>query len=378
MPKVVFVAANETHGWGGSEYCWSAAAERLAQQGVKVVASVKRWDRPAKQVEHLHSVGCEVAYRPQLTLGERIRRRIFLPKGFEQHHLRGIASDADLIVISQGGNTDGLAWMEASLACGFRYVTIVQSVSEHWWPRDDLAERFASAYEGARCAFFVSHANLELSRRQFVTGLSKAKVIRNPFSVRYDARPKWPADSDGQLRLACVGRLEVEQKGQDLLLQLLALPHWRARNVCLTLAGKGDNERSLKRTAEMQKLDNIRFAGFVEDIEKLWSEHHALVLPSRYEGMPLALVEAMLCGRPGIVTDVAGHRELARDGINGFIAKAPTVELLDEAMNRAWESRAQLQQIGKTAAADVRQWVSPDPTGEFVSVLDSLVNGPSS
>ena len=86
-------------------------------------------------------------------------------------------------------------------------------------------------------------------------------------------------------------------------------------------------------------LPHIEFAGFVEDIEQLWTRHHALVLPSRFEGMPLSLVEAMLCGRPSIVTDVAGHRELVRDNVNGFLAKAPTVELLNEAMNRAWENR---------------------------------------
>ena len=124
-------------------------------------------------------------------------------------------------------------------------------------------------------------------------------------------------------------------------------------------------------------LPNVEFAGFVEDIEQLWKRYHALVLPSRFEGMPLSLVEAMLCGRPSIVTDVAGHRELVRDNVNGFLAKAPTVELLNEAMNRAWENRVRLKQMGETAAADVRQWVSHDPTGDFVRELESLVNGSS-
>ena len=66
--------------------------------------------------------------------------------------------------------------------------------------------------------------------------------------------------------------------------------------------------------------------------------------------MPLSVVEAMLCGRPCIVTDVAGNRELIRDNVNGFLAKAPTVELLDEAMNRAWENRHRLREMGEAAA----------------------------
>jgi len=344
---------------------------------VQVHVSIKRWDEPVKQVEHLRSVGCQIFYRPEPSLPERIRRRIFLRKGYALHHVQSVGTGADLIVISQSKNMDGCIWMEAARTRGFRYAAIAQTAAEHWWPDDESAKKLADAYEGACRAFFVSEANLALTRRQLSTALPRGRVIRNPFSVKYDAQPLWPGNSEEGLSLACVARLEVHQKGQDLLMQTLDLPHWRARKVRLTLAGTGVHEGSLKRLAETLKLPNVSFAGFVDDIEKLWSSHHALILPSRYEGMPLALVEAMLCGRPSIVTDVAGHRELIRDNINGFIAKAPTVELLDEAMNRAWENQPNLKKMGDTASADVRRWVSSDPTGDFVRELDSLVNGAS-
>jgi len=88
--------------------------------------------------------------------------------------------------------------------------------------------------------------------------------------------------------------------------------------------------------------------------------------------MPLTLVEAMLCGRPYIASNVGGNRELVRDGINGFLAKAPTVELLDETMNRAWESRAQLKEMGCTAAKDARRFVSGDPGEDFARKLAAV------
>jgi glycosyltransferase involved in cell wall biosynthesis len=123
------------------------------------------------------------------------------------------------------------------------------------------------------------------------------------------------------------------------------------------------------------KLNSVVFAGHSADIEQVWGAHHALVLPSRHEGMPLTVVEAMLCGRPCIATDVAGNRELIRHAINGFLAKAPTVDLLDEAMNDAWDARDQLKDMGDTAAADVRRWVSRDPAEDFACELEALVNG---
>ena len=374
MRKIAIIASNELAPWGGGEYCWSAAAERFARRGVQVNVSVMTWDRPVKQVEHLRSVGCRIFHRPKLSLPGRAWRRLFFRKGYAWHHVKRVGAGADLVVISQSGNIDGLQWMEAARDQGLDYAVISQSGNEQWWPDDESAERLAAGYEASRAAYFVSEANLALSRRQFVTPLGRARVIRNPFNVRYQARPPWPGDSSERLSLAYVASLDVRQKGQELLIQVLERPRWRTRNVHVTLAGRGPHERALRKTVANLKL-NIDFAGFVEDIEELWSHHHALVLPSRFEGLPLALVEAMLCGRPGIVTDVAGHRELVRDGVNGFLAKGPTADLLDEAMNRAWENRHRLKEMGETAARDVRQWVSADPIGEFVRELDALVNG---
>jgi glycosyltransferase involved in cell wall biosynthesis len=258
------------------------------------------------------------------------------------------------------------------MAAGYSYAVIAQSAVVYWWPSDEHAERQAESYNKASAAYFVSQASLDISRRQFGSALANAKVVRNPFNVAYDAHPPWPADSGDELALAFVGRLDVVSKGQDVLLQVLGLPHWRERKVRLSLFGDGPHERCLRGIAGQLELSNVDFRGQSNDVEGIWAEHHALVLPSRFEGMPLVVVEAMLCGRPCIVTDVGGNGELVRDGINGFMAKAPTVELFDEAMNRAWECRRRLKEMGRTAAKDVRQFVSRDPGEDFARELAAL------
>lgn len=375
MQKVAFIATNDWVPWGGSEYCWAAAAERLARRGIEVRVSVKRWDEPVREIEHLQSAGCRIFYREEPTLLRRAGRRLWSHHQYPWDEMRRIGKGADLVVISQGGTVDGLAWLEAARSHGFLYAAIAQSSVEHWWPSDELGARLAAAYEGAGAVFFVSEANLKAARRQFATALAQGRVIRNPFNVRYDARPPWPGNPASELSLACVARLDTRQKGQDMLIDVMGLPPWRNRNVRVLLVGQGITEHSLRRMVEMSNLTRVKFAGFVTDMEQFWSRHHALILASRFEGMPLALVEAMLCGRPCIVTDVGGNRELVRDGLNGFLAKAPTVEFLDEAMNRAWENRHRLREMGEQAAIDVRQWVSPDPTEDFVRELTVLAGG---
>ena len=371
--KFLFIASSEGAKWGGSELLWSSAAEKLAKRGMEVRVSVRDWGSPIPQVEHLRSAGCQILYQRTPSFLYRFGRKVFPLHEYTRKHVRSAGVGVDLVVVSQGGNTDGLHWMEGARAAAYKYAVISQCAAEAWWPDDDIAERLAASSEGAARSYFVSQANLDLSRRQFATPLQNARVIRNPFNVRYDASPAWPTTAPDELSLACVGRLDVVAKGQDLLLQVLNLPHWRERMVRVSLIGKGVNDRLLRCTAEELKLASVHFAGFLNDIEEVWSTHHALVLPSRFEGMPLAVVEAMLCGRPCIVTDVGGSRELIRDGINGFLAKAPTVELLDEAMNRAWGARRQIKEIGSIAATDVRQWVSEDPSEDFVRDLLSLV-----
>src|ERR1700733_5007647 len=208
LRKIVFIASNEGAVWGGSESCWSALAERLARRGVQVYVSVRGWDSPVRQVEYLRSVGCRIVNRGPKSLVGRLGQKLLAPRGYTREHVLRIGSGADLIIVSQGNNIDGLEWMEAARANGIRYSVIAQAAGQQWWPEDSIAERLAECYENACGSYFVSEANLALSRRQFSTPLANAKVIRNPFNVRYDAQPAWPGDPLESLSLACLARLD--------------------------------------------------------------------------------------------------------------------------------------------------------------------------
>jgi glycosyltransferase involved in cell wall biosynthesis len=127
--------------------------------------------------------------------------------------------------------------------------------------------------------------------------------------------------------------------------------------------------------AALRGVTNVEFAGQVGDVAGIWARHHALVLPSRSEGLPLALVEAMMCGRMAIATDAGGITELLEDNRSGFVAAAPTVAALDEALERAWNRRADWAAVGTEAARRVRALVPADPVAEFVKQLLAAVPG---
>jgi glycosyltransferase involved in cell wall biosynthesis len=93
--------------------------------------------------------------------------------------------------------------------------------------------------------------------------------------------------------------MDPAAKGQDLLLRALARPEWRERPVVLNCFGAGPDELALRRMAGMLQLNNIHFRGHVTDVRAIREQNHLLVLPSRYEGLPLVLVEAMWCAGIG-------------------------------------------------------------------------------
>lgn len=349
--------------WGGSEELWSRTAARLLQHNVEVNALTGHWSEPVPQIDNLNELGCHITHNKPLSRW----RRIFGKKQTDWLD----RSRPDFVVISQAHHIAGLEWMRACAERNIPYAIIVQAAGEMWWPDDDIISQLVAGFEQAVSCFFVSNGNLNFIRKQLATPLTAAKVIRNPFNVSYDACPPWP--STDVYKLACPARLEPYAKGQDILFEVLESEKWRKRPLQVTLYGSGRNATSLKRLKERMKLENVTFGGFVSDIESVWSTHHGLVLPSRVEGLPLAVVEAMLCGRICVVTDVAGNAELLDDDITGFVAHAPTPCLVDQALERAWDKQAQWQQMGKVAAERVRGFVPRDPIEAFTRELLPLI-----
>jgi glycosyltransferase involved in cell wall biosynthesis len=184
--------------------------------------------------------------------------------------------------------------------------------------------------------------------------------------------PAWPS-VNGVWKLACVARLEPAAKGQDLLFQVLAQKRWQELPIEINLYGSGPCERNLKKLAGSLPLRNVHFRGHVADINEIWKENHLLVLPSRFEGLPLALVEAMWCARPALVTDIGGNAEMCVDGETGFVAPAPAFGLLEQTLTRAWQRRDDWQTMGKTARARAERLVPVDPIGVFFKQLTELV-----
>ena len=359
--------------WGGSEQLWGAVAHVLLKAGHHVAAGVNHWPGPHREWDALQAAGCVLYVREYVPrLPGRLLNRFLTtahkipPRNADHGWLKKF--QADLVVVCQAWTDDGLDIMEMCERNNWKFASIVQAASEYQWPDDDRALRLREVYQQAAAAFFVSRHNLELTEKQIATRITRGEIAWNPFSVNHRQSLPWPDENKG-FRLACVGRLQPDAKGQDILLQVLAQDCWRERPLTVTFFGKGVNRRHLERLGELFGLKNVLFGGFVSSISEIWKTHHALVLPSRKEGMPIVLLEASLCGRPAICNRTAGVPEVLDDGVTGFLSAAAEVDLFTEAMERAWDNRTQWREMGLRAAEKVRALVPERPAETFAARL---------
>ena len=381
LNKVLFVPTNKWASWGGSELLWAQACEMLAQTGrIKVGIHPKKWGRINPNLRRVYD-SASVYERNEPSILHQLLKRLIghnrLPPWSEKTFALCIhAFRPDLVVISQGANTDGLEWMESCVKYKLPFITVSQAATESNWPDPPTSCRLRAAFAAAHLNLFVSQHNLKLTELQVGSRFHNAMVVANPFNIPFNSSVAYPGLSRECYQVACVARLELHAKGQDALLEVLADQKWKQRNLVVNLYGDGIDRQNIERLITYFGVkEKAKLAGYLNPLE-IWNQNHALILPSRYEGLPLALVEAMLCARASIVTNVGGNGEVVVDGVSGFIAAAPRAIYLDEALERAWLRRTEWEAIGHKAQQHIKTIIPEDPAKVFADLISSFESDP--
>ena len=200
-------------------------------------------------------------------------------------------------------------------------------------------------------------------------GCANVKCIPNPCAIKYRVVSSEYGEQSIKTLLG-VGRLH-EQKGFDMLLE--AWNNVQRDNVqctkdwTLRIVGEGEQRKKLEQQIKDLQLSNVVLAGRVENVVEEYAAASLFVLSSRYEGLPLALIEAMWCGLPCVSFDCPhGPAELLGDD-RGWLVPAMDVEKLTQqlisAMTHMEEAKARAQRAQEYAyekyseASIMPQWV---------------------
>lgn len=211
---------------------------------------------------------------------------------------------------------------------------------------------------------------------------SKIRTIHNPYDIdgiREATRLEMEDDMKrffGEFPvIITTGRL-IPQKGQDVLLE--ALPEILGKHtVNLVIIGTGDLEESLKQKAhELGINERVYFAGWRENPFRWESKASVFVLPSRWEGFPNALVEAMACGVPVVASHCeSGPGEILLNNEYGLLAKTGDSKDLAEKIIFLLDNPAEQENYARKAAERAGDFHRDRIAGEYVDYISSLETG---
>jgi glycosyltransferase involved in cell wall biosynthesis len=152
--------------------------------------------------------------------------------------------------------------------------------------------------------------------------------------------------------VAYVGRLTAVKR-PDRLLDMLGSVRSRDRQVTLLIAGDGELREELESTAREGGLD-VRFLGWRPDVGRIYGAADLAVLASDNEGMPVALIEAALCGRPAVATRAGSVPEVVDHERTGLVVD-PDAEALAAAVVRLLDDHGGRVRMGAAAQHRARQ-----------------------
>lgn len=167
-------------------------------------------------------------------------------------------------------------------------------------------------------------------------------------SARLEVRNELSVATDAQLAIV-VGRL-IPTKGHAELLTAFRTVCGDLPRLHLVIVGDGPRRHNIERQIADERLgDRVHLLGSRGDVPRLLAASDAFVFPTRYEGHPGALVEALLAGLPTMVSDIPVHREFLDDGVTTVFFPADDPKEMGKAMLHLLSDEVGARRIAETA-----------------------------
>lgn len=345
---------------GGTRRHVVDACRGLLRRGVRVslVASALREPRFRDDLRQLASEGVEVRELPMV---RAIRPASDLPQTLE---LRRILRELRPDIVHTHSSKAGAIGRLASWSCGVGARvhtphTFAFLFGAMFSPMSRSLFRAVEKELARKTDRFLAVSDDEAStfRSAGFVPEDKLRVVPNGVDpALFRSAPPLPRSELGVPEraplLLVVGLLNVA-KGQDLAIEALATPALQAAH--LLLAGSGETETELRSLAsKLGVAPRVHFLGWRDDVPRLLRTADVLLLPSRWEGMPYIVLEAMSAGIPVAATRVDGARALLESSGGGELCAEITAASLAEAAARILSlDAAQRSELGARGEAAV-------------------------
>ena len=374
--KIGFVSLMRVADWGGSEELWSKTALRALNEGFEIESLTFGWNPTSSRIAKLQQAGVDTKFYHSNSAAkiDRILVRLGVKKGRSE---TTPSMDSDIYVISNGNIWDFLRLKPITdyiISLGKPYVIIGHNTLDWGDILDSEQRAYAiTVMQNAARVLFVSERNRKGAERQLAHLIPNTQIVSNPLSTRNNSIKPFPASDT--LLMASVGTLDCVTKGQDLLLEALSGEAWKGRDFVLKIYGRGHHEQYLNTLIELYGLQGkVILAGHVSDVDQIWEINQVLVLSSTTEGVPMVVVEAMLSGRAVLGTDVGAVDQYVKEGETGFLVAVAKAKYLAQGLEKLWDSRNTLKQMGESAFQRAVAITNAHPEESFLGIIKSCVH----
>ena len=169
-----------------------------------------------------------------------------------------------------------------------------------------------------------------------------------------------------------VGRY-VYQKGFDLLLYAWQKVYKKHPDWCLNIYGEGERDEYTKIAKELNICNSCNLNGATSNIKNKYAESSIFVLSSRFEGLPMVIIEAMTYGLPCVsFTCPCGPKDVINHGVNGFLVENGNVEQLAEKICELIENEELRKKMGEQCYIDANKYKIENLAGKWIKLFDEI------
>jgi glycosyltransferase EpsD len=240
-------------------------------------------------------------------------------------------------------------------------------------------------YMAKKCDLLITinKEDYALAQKKF----SKRTKIAHIHGVGVDEKRYHPATAEEQLAMRkaeglsredfvilCTGELN-ENKNQKTLISAAAQLKDQIPNLKVLLAGNGPKEQELRMQIQAKGLEGIvKLLGYRTDLEKVVPAVDLVVSCSHREGMPLNIIEAMLCKKPVIASHNRGHDELVQSEKTGLLVEPTDAAGFADAILVLASDNRKREQLGETAFAFIQLYAVRGTKAELFDVLKNTIS----
>jgi glycosyltransferase involved in cell wall biosynthesis len=313
----------------------------------------------------------EIDFIPQHKNGilRRIIRKLNL--GIESIFTKINLLDFDFVIISQGGSyeiVNDRYFCNMLINQNIDYYIISQFHEEYGYLDAEFRRFTNELFNSSNAVFYTSKRNLEASKMLLSNYDFTSVVVGNP--LRFPILNRDKVFNKEIIKIITVGRLNVDLKGQNLLIEALARINKEFEFWELSILGMGPHIDYLKDLVVSNNLkQKVHFLGFHENVSEYLDESDIFILPSISEGQSLALLEALSRGLVVIATDTGGAKEIINEN-NGYIISGININSIERTIRVALLENEKWQYISENARNTMKDINMVDAVKKVITTIE--------